>query len=69
MQVLVHNKYLAILKGDHKYIFRYLPGEEQVVLRRVLDYVRDCDCDIDWKDVLKVLRTINVDSRKGVNNA
>ncbi len=41
---------LVLVKKQHRWVFRYAPGEEAAVLRWLADTARDPGCDFDWFD-------------------
>ncbi len=41
---------LVLVKDGQRYVFRYAAGEENVVLERLIELVRDDSSDLDWFD-------------------
>ncbi len=41
---------LILVKHEQRYVFRYAPGEENNVLKGLIEMVNDPDTDIDWFD-------------------
>ncbi|MBI1336883.1 MAG: hypothetical protein GC164_07965 [Phycisphaera sp.] len=41
---------VVIVKRDHRYIFRYTPGQEQTLIDDFTRLVEDPDNDLDWFD-------------------
>jgi len=50
--------YLVLLKGRNKYIFRYLPGQEDRLFEVLLEYGRDPSCDLTGEEVDSLIREI-----------
>ena len=43
-------KQLTLVKGDERFIFRYLRGAEATVLDSLIDMASDEACELDWFD-------------------
>lgn len=43
-------KQLVLVKQDQRWVFRYMPGEEPVVLQWLADTARDPKSSFDWFD-------------------
>ncbi len=41
---------LTIVKGQHRYVFRYVEGRESDVLASFVDQASDPDSEFDWFD-------------------
>ncbi|MDH3582748.1 MAG: hypothetical protein OER86_00875 [Phycisphaerae bacterium] len=41
---------LVLVKKQHRWVFRYEPGEEAALLRSLADSARDPDSQLDWFD-------------------
>lgn len=41
---------VALVKGAHRYIFRYAPGEEARLLQGLTEMAKDSKCDLNWFD-------------------
>ena len=41
---------LSLVKGGHKYVFRYSPGCENEVLGEIIRLAEDADANLDWLD-------------------
>jgi hypothetical protein len=41
---------LVLVKKNHRWVFRYVPGEEQQLLRWLVDTARDPSKDFSWFD-------------------
>ncbi len=50
--------YLVLLKGGNKYIFRYLPGQEQRLFQVLLEYGRSPTYDLTREEVCSLIREI-----------
>lgn len=60
--------YLVLLKGRNKYIFRYLPGQEQRLFEVLLKYGRDPSYDLTGDEVHSLIheirRALKAESRR-----
>lgn len=43
-------KTLSLVKGNQQFCFRYMPGEEAVVLQCLVEMVNNRDLPFDWFD-------------------
>jgi len=43
-------KQLVLVKKDQRWVFRYQPGEEAVVIGTLADTAKDPGCAFDWFD-------------------
>lgn len=41
---------LSLVKGDHKYLFRYRPGSEADVIGALANLASDTQSEFDWFD-------------------
>jgi hypothetical protein len=41
---------LSLVKGDHKYLFRYQPGNEADVIGALANLASDTQSEFDWFD-------------------
>lgn len=41
---------LSLVKGQHRYLFRYSPGHEAEVIGAFASLASDAECDFDWFD-------------------
>jgi len=41
---------LSLVKGEHRYVFRYRPGEEADVIHAFAEMAARTDTDFDWFD-------------------
>ena len=41
---------LALVKGEHRFVFRYAPGREADVIAGFADMASESDVDFDWFD-------------------
>lgn len=41
---------LSLVKGSHRYMFRYRPGNEADVIASFASLASDNSCDFDWFD-------------------
>lgn len=48
-------KLLMIVKGSHRFAFRFTPGSEGTVLAALLQAVRDPKHPLVWRDLLPIL--------------
>lgn len=44
------SKTLSLVKGEHRFLFCYRPGDERLVLDALVDMVRRRDVPFDWFD-------------------
>ncbi len=45
-----HRRSLTLVKGRHKFVFRYEPGGESELLASFVQLASDPDSDFDWLD-------------------
>ncbi|MFN4242395.1 MAG: hypothetical protein ACK4PI_04070 [Tepidisphaerales bacterium] len=50
----VASRTLSLVKGEHRFFFRYRPGEETAVLQAVADMANRRDVPFDWFDAAVV---------------
>lgn len=43
-------KMLTLVKGGHKFVFRYPPGSENDIVDSIVELAEDPDSDLDWLD-------------------
>jgi hypothetical protein len=43
-------KQLALVKGEHRFVFRYTPGNEADVITAFADMASESEVDFDWFD-------------------
>lgn len=41
---------LSLVKGEHRYLFRYYPGNEADLIAAFAGLAGDKNCDFDWFD-------------------
>ncbi len=41
---------LSLIKGNHRYVFRYRAGCEEELVDALAGLATDADCDFDWFD-------------------
>ena len=41
---------LSLVKGQHRYVFRYCPGQESAVLAHLLHLAHAPETGLDWQD-------------------
>lgn len=46
----MNTKTLSLVKGGHKYVFRYAPGSENQMVDEIVRLAEDADCNLDWLD-------------------
>lgn len=44
------NRQLSLVKGEHHFVFRYLPGFEAQVIQTLAELAEDPDSALDWFD-------------------
>ncbi len=43
-------KTLSLVKGSHKYMFRYRPGAEDEIIDEIMRLAESRNCNLDWLD-------------------
>lgn len=56
MSGTVDLKALVLLKGEHKYYFVYVPGQEESLVDELLDIALDPSLNLGWSEVIYLLR-------------
>jgi len=46
----VEMRQLTLVKKGHYYLFRYVPGEEAVLIQTLMEKADDPTCPLDWFD-------------------
>jgi hypothetical protein len=52
---MAEKRLVVIIRGDHRFAFRYTRGSEGTLLAALLTATRDRDNPLEWRDMLPVL--------------
>jgi hypothetical protein len=48
--------FIILVKGLHRYIFLFEVGCEEEVQRALMDCAESADCNLDWPDILCIIK-------------
>jgi len=48
--------FIILVKGEHRYIFLFEMGEEERVQQTLMDCAESEDCNLEWQDVLCIIK-------------
>lgn len=51
-------KYIAVVKEDQQYLFRYFRGDEAALLQAVLQYAKNEHCNLNFADVIALIKRV-----------
>jgi hypothetical protein len=46
----MNTRTLTLVKGGHKYVFRYCPGREDDIMDAIMELAEDEQTPVDWLD-------------------
>lgn len=56
--MVVEMDFIILVKGEHRYIFLYEVGLEDQVQNALMDCAERDDCNLDWSDVLCIIKEL-----------
>ena len=56
---------LSLIKGTHKYVFRYSPGSEDDVIDAIIELAEDGAAPVDWLDAATLSFQVTQNAAQG----